>query len=104
MPSFALVQAGSLRWDGRGGWRDPSGTIQIIDPWWWSSDEPFGLFVRPPYLDAMLDGAGQALVLMGFQAKFIAGMDTGPGRLTERTLFMREGGAIKQIKRTVKQD
>jgi hypothetical protein len=99
MPSVALVNAGDLRWDHRGGWQDADGRIQIRDPWWWSSDESPALVCRMEYLDRFLEQNNQALIILGFQVKFIAGTSPGPGRLTERTLIIRQHRNTRLIKR-----
>jgi hypothetical protein len=103
MPSTDLIEAGDLQWDSQGGWSDAHGVIQIMDPWWWGNRGP-GLIVQLDYLDRFLDEIGRALVILGFQTKFVAGTSVGPGILMERTLFIRSGGLTKLIKRKVTRD
>lgn len=103
MPSIDMVKAGDLQWDGRGSWFDACGVIQITDPWWWSDRGP-GLIARVDYLDRFLEKADKALVILGFQRKFVAGITGGPGRLEERTLFIRSGGQTSLIDRKITND
>jgi hypothetical protein len=103
MPSPDLVKAGDLHWDGRGSWFDGQGMTQVIDPWWWS-DLGSGLIVRLDYLDHFLEAQCNALAILGFQIKFIAGTSAGPGRLIERTLFVRSRGRTELVKRKVTRD
>lgn len=98
MPSADLVHAASLDWDSRGGWIDPEGVTQVMDPWWWSDKGP-GLIIRLDYLDRFLENNSKAIIITGLQQKFVAGMSTGPGILEERTLFMRSTGETKLIER-----
>ena len=104
MPSPDLIAMGNLVWDGCGGWLDVSGTKQAMDPWWWFDGKGPGLVVRLDYLDFFLAARKEALVLLGFQTKFIAGMTTGPGRLTERTLFIRSRGKTWAAQRKLESD
>ena len=69
-----------------------------MDPWWWNDKEP-SLIIRLDYLDRFLENNGKALIITGFQEKFVAGMSTGPGVLEERTLFIRSAGETKLIER-----
>lgn len=94
MPSVELLQVGNLRWDRRGGWCDANGKIQIQDPWWWTSDRSAVLLCRLEYLDQFLEQTNRALIILGFQVKFIAGMSAG-SRVTERTLFIRNRGKTR---------
>jgi hypothetical protein len=103
MPSIALVQAGNLQWDRRGGWHDSNGEIQIQDPWWWS-DKPAALICRVDYMDRFLEENDHALIILGFQAKFVAGVMGGGGRVTERTLFIRHQGETRLIERDLARD
>jgi hypothetical protein len=103
MPSTDLIEAGDLQWDSRGGWSDAHGVIQIMDPWWWGNRGP-GLIVRLDYLDRFLEEMRRALVVLGFQIKFVAGMSTGPGMLREQTLFIRCCGQTKLMQRRVTRD
>jgi hypothetical protein len=105
MPSSDLIEAGNLQWDGRGSWFDAHGVIQVTDPWWWSDRRP-GLIVQMDFLDQFLEERGRALVILGFQTKFVvdAGMSEWPGRLMERTLFIRSRGQTKLIKREVSRE
>jgi hypothetical protein len=103
MPSTDLIEAGDLQWDSRGSWSDGQGVIQIMDPWWSGNRGP-GLIVQIDYLDRFLEEIGRALVILGFQIKFIAGASPGPGPLIEHTLFIRSGGLTKLIKRKVTRD
>ncbi|MGX4801483.1 hypothetical protein [Bradyrhizobium guangdongense] len=103
MPSAALVQAGNLRWDHRGGWQTPNGAVQIQDPWW-QLDKPAALVCRTDYLDRFLKSKKLALVILGYQMKYIAGHMGGGGRVTEQTLFIRRGGKTKLIDRVVERD
>jgi hypothetical protein len=103
MPSTGLVEAGDLKWDGRGSWFDAHEVIQVTDPWWWGDRGP-GLIVRVDYVDNFLEKHGKALTILGFQMKYVAGMSTGPGRLIERTLFIRSAGQTKLIQRKVTRD
>jgi hypothetical protein len=98
MPSADLVHAAALDWDSRGGWIDAEGITQVMDPWWWSDKGP-GLIIRLDYLDRFLENNGRALVITGFQIKFVAGMSAGPGTFEERTLFIRSAGETKLIER-----
>jgi hypothetical protein len=100
MPSLALLQEDNLRWDRRGGWQDANGQIQIQDPWWWSDKSP-ALICRMDYMDRFLDENDKALVILGFQAKLIAGRSGGAGGVTERTLFIRHRGKTKLVERNV---
>jgi hypothetical protein len=59
------------------------------------------------YLDKILEEKGKILAVMGVQVKFIAGTRTGPGRLSERTLFVRKvrnKGQTKLIGRKIEND
>jgi hypothetical protein len=103
MPSTDLIEAGDLQWDCQGGWSDPHGVIQIMDPWWWGNRGP-GLIVQLDYLDRFLEEIGRALVILGFQIKFVAGTSTGPGILMEHTLLIRSCGQTKLIQRKVTRD
>ncbi len=98
MPSTALVQAGNLQWDCCGSWRDSSHQVQIQDPWWWS-DKPAALICRADYMDRFLKENDLALIILGFQMKFIAGGMNDGGRLTERSLFIRNHAKTKLVKR-----
>lgn len=71
-----------------------------MDPWWWSDRGP-GLIVQLEYLDRFLEEKGKALVILGFQIKFVVGISEWSGRLTERTLFIRSRGETKPIERKV---
>jgi hypothetical protein len=95
---------GDLRWDHCGGWQDADGKIQIRDPWWWSSDESAALLCRLEYLDRFLEQNNRALIILGFQVKIIAGTSDGPGRVTERTLFIRHNGNTRCIIRKLVKD
>lgn len=104
MPSTTLVQAGILQWDRCGSWQDARGQVQIQDPWWWS-DAPAALICRTAYLDRFLRENDLALIILGFQMKFIAGsLSLGGRRLTERTLFIRYRNETKLVKRNVVRD
>lgn len=100
MPSVALVEAGKLHWDHRGGWKDTDGRIQILDPWWWS-DQPAALICRADYLDRFLKKNRLALIILGFQEKYVVGNVRGVGFLTERTLFIRNRGKTTLIERNL---
>ena len=100
MPSSDFVEYDDLRWDGHGGWLDSQGIVQVMDPWWWSDKGP-GLIIRLGYIDAILEAKGKALVIMGYQAKYIAGMHMNPGGLRERTLFIRSKGETKLVGRKI---
>jgi len=104
MPSVELVRARDLRWDHGGGWRDAEGRVQIKDPYWWPSDKSAALICRLEYLDRLLEEENRALIILGFQTKVIAGMSGGPGRVTERTLFVRHRGNTKFIERKLVRD
>lgn len=58
------------------------------------------------FLDQFLEERGRALVILGFQTKFVvdAGMSEWPGRLMERTLFIRSGGQTEAIERKLTRD
>lgn len=101
MPSVDLVLFGDLKWDHRGGWHDANGVVQIKDPWWWAEGRTEALIVRQDYVDRYLEERQLALVLLGFQTKFVTGMDRGPGVLDERTLHIRHGGNTEFIERNV---
>jgi hypothetical protein len=103
MPSTELIEAGDLHWDGHGGWLDAQGRIQVVDPWWYCDKGP-GLIICLDYLDKILEEKGKVLAVMGVQVKFIAGTSTGPGRLSERTLFVRSKGQTKLIGRKIEND
>jgi hypothetical protein len=103
MPSPALIWAGNLQWDRRGGWQDANGQIQIQDPWWWSDKGP-ALICRIDYMDRFLDANNKALIILGFQMKFVADVTGGGGRLTERTLFIRHQGKTKLAERNMVRD
>ena len=103
MPSTRLIEAGDLRWDSHGSWSDAYGVVQIMDPWWWGNRGP-GLIVRLDYIDKFLEELGKALVILGFQQKFVAGTSTGPGMLMEHTLSIRSCGQSKLIERKITRD
>jgi hypothetical protein len=102
MPSVELVEAGGLRWDHGGGWYDPKGETQVQDPCWWTTERPPALLCRLEYLDDFLDQSDRALIILGYQEKFIAGASDGPGFLEERTLFVRHRAQTKRIKRRLR--
>jgi len=103
MPSIALVYAGNLRWDHCGGWQDSNAEVQVQDPWWWS-EEPAGLICRTAYMDHFLETNHLALIILGYQEKFIAGISGGGGRLTECTLFIRHRSKTKLVERNLARD
>jgi hypothetical protein len=104
MPSTALVKLGDLKWDRCGSWQDARGQIQIQDPWW-SSDAPAALLCRAAYMDRFLTENDFALLILGFQMKFVAGnLSLGGRRLTERTLFIRYRNETKLVKRNIVRD
>jgi hypothetical protein len=103
MPSVALVQAGNLRWDLRGGWKDLDDKVQIQDPRW-RSNKPEALICRIEYIDHYLRENDFALIILGLQMKFIAGTTKGSGRITERTLFIRHRGKTDLVERHVERD
>ena len=100
MPSPDLIAAGRLAWDGCGGWLDADGVRQVIDPWWWSGGR--GGVDREARLPRPLSRREkQALVVLGFQSKFVAGVISGPGQMRVRTLAIRAKGQTKVIQRLV---
>jgi hypothetical protein len=101
VPSVVLL--GELKWDRRGGWHDSNGEVQIQDPWWWS-DKPAALICRTDYMDQFLEQRNRALIILGFQTKFIVGGADREGRMTERTLFVRHQGKIELAGRKVMRD
>ncbi|MBB5048552.1 hypothetical protein HNR60_003319 [Rhodopseudomonas rhenobacensis] len=102
-PSTALVQASNLQWDHRGGWQDSYGQVQVQDPRWWS-EEPAALICRADYMNRFLKENNLALIILGFQMKFIAGLMDGGGRVTERTLFIRHRGKTSFVDRNIVRD
>ena len=92
MPSIDLARAGNLKWDRHGGWIDSHQQIQIQDPWWWNSSQPSGLICRMSYLDEFLAKNNLALIILGFQMKYIAGSMKPRKNMTERTLYIRHKG------------
>jgi len=98
MPSPDLVLAGPLRWDHRGGWQDQNGILQLRDPFW-STEGPPALLCRTDYIDQFLSLKNRALIIVGLQTKFIAGMSGAEGRLTEETLFIRHRNETRFVKR-----
>ena len=103
MPSPDLIAVGDLQWDGHGSWLNAQGINLITDPWWRSDKGP-GLLIRLDYLDRILEEKRKALVIMGFQTKFVAGTNKGAGRFTEHTLFIRKKSQTKLSKRKIVRD
>lgn len=104
VPSPSFVREGDLHWDGLGSWHDSQGIIQITDPWWWS-DQKSGLIICLDYLDKFLEAKGKVLAIIGLQMKFIASMYSGEhGRLIEQTLFLRQNGQTKLVKKKTQRD
>jgi hypothetical protein len=105
VPSMALILAGNLQWDHTGCWKDANGQIQIQDPWWWSSQERPALICRSDFMDRFLEEGKRALIILGFQMKFIAGAAANRvGQVAERTLFVQHQGATKLIRRKLVRD
>lgn len=103
MPSKALVRAGDLRWDRRGGWQATDGQVQVQDPWWWS-DKSAALICRLDFMDHFLQLNDLALVVLGSQMKMVLGQADGSGRVTEKTLFVRHRGTTRRLKRELERD
>lgn len=103
MPSTALVRAGDLRWDRRGGWQAADGRVQVQDPWWWS-DKSAALICRLDFMDRFLQPNDLALVVLGSQMKMVLGQMDGSGRVTEKTLFVRHRGRTRRLKRKLERD
>lgn len=103
MPSPELINFGSLRWDCRDGWVDANGATQLQDPSWWSDCGP-GLIVRLDYIDRFLKANQKSLVTMTTQMKFIAGNDGRSGRLTVRSMTVRNDSKTRLVERKVDSD
>jgi hypothetical protein len=103
MPSPKFVGFAGLHWDGLGSWVDHEGVVQMMDPRWWGGEGP-ALICRLDYLDRVLVASRRALIILAFQAKFIAGSTRGSGRVLEHTLFVRRGGETQFIQRKVERD
>lgn len=99
MPSVELLQAENLRWDHRGGWLDAEDNTQIQDPSWWSDDHSRSLICRLDYLDRYLEAKNRALIVLGFQLKMVVGGRRDLGLIEERTLFIRQKGVTRFVKR-----
>lgn len=91
MPSPKLVNFADLVWDGCGSWFDSKGIKRVTAPRW-RSDDRSGLLIQLDYLDDYLAATGSALVIFGFQMKFVAGSSEGRNQLEEQTMFVRSQG------------
>lgn len=72
MPSPSLIEYGNLKWDGCGSWQNEEGVTQVQAVNWYGNSVD-ALIARLDFIDQYLDDENMALVVTGFQQKFIAG-------------------------------
>jgi hypothetical protein len=102
VPSPKLVEFGELSWDGRGDWKDRNGVVQVCSPQWWT-EENGTLLVRQEMLDSFLTQEKLALIIIGYQWKYIVSppRDENPGQLEEWSVWIREHGQTCKADRHV---
>ncbi|WP_316896848.1 hypothetical protein [Pseudodesulfovibrio indicus] len=74
MPSPSLIEYGSLKWDGCGSWQNEDGVTQVQAVNWYGNSVN-ALIAKLDFVDQYLDDERMALVVTGYQQKFVAGSD-----------------------------
>jgi len=94
MPSPSLIKFGSLSWDGRGGWTNQQGSTQVQATNWYGNSV-VSLVARLEFINQYLEDKNMALVVTGFQQKFVAGFaDNRAGINEEFSVYLRSSKRI----------
>ncbi|MGP3609977.1 hypothetical protein [Anoxybacteroides rupiense] len=97
MPSPKIINFKNLYWDGRGGWRDGSGEIQVF---MMDNDKESGVLIKYSYLREYLEANSLTLIGIGYQEKLlVSGDSNGSGIHEVCTVFEFDGVRVKKISR-----
>jgi hypothetical protein len=94
VPAPDLVNFSNLTWDGQSSWLDESNTIQITEI---STESNSSVLIKTDYLKNFLQTSSLALILIGYQRKFLVnGRSCSPSIHELRNVYIFDGYNITQ--------